>query len=574
MTCREPLQIINHETGYRIHFELNSFTHDYGTGITDWSYQSVFTELDPTNLKQKNSWEEKRKEVYKVSLTSFIKSLYNNSLMHDGFVLADFSLNADPANPFRLSPLSQNDILSAVSADNSKTLDLSNRQLLLVCYGRPVTDADISNLERSQYPGGQYSTSYSSIPGSGSGIGASASYRPGEQLDNNGLHRNLLVGKTVRIFSDGSFDGLSMAPVNQTSSSPLMGLSMKLPLEYFPEESVLLADATAENTFDINDIAQYFDTQMDIFPQEKIHLHTDRNFYVPGERIFFRAYVADADTHQPSKQNRYVYVELINSNDSLVDRVMIRPADERIGNGLFHGYLFLSEIIPEGNYTLRAYTKYMENLGDDYFFKKNIRIGNIKDNYELKIMNYENEPSGGNRKNDLAGAGLAFAQNDFEVSFFPEGGNLIEGVMCKIAFKALNRNGTPATVTGEIVDETGKVITSIQTCHAGMGVFACLPERGKRYYLKCRNESGIEKQFRLPQSHPRAYALSVTRKDGIVSVVIHKSPYSLLFPAFSLHIAGERYSISHPGIAHMSPSLFRKQNYRQALFSLFCSTGR
>jgi len=509
------------------------------------------------------TWEKKRREIYHITLAKFIRSLYhnkNNSLHSEGFVLASLHKNLDPdkqasstffTGKFLHSNIGQNDsysisllnadsLLSEVSTDKSRKFTLSDKQVLLVCYGRPVTGQDLNEFQYAE----------------------NSAF-----LNNQALTMCLLHGSSIRIYPDGTYaDNLQIIPVNTPNT--IVKLNKILPLDYIPEELVLTA---MENEFSLlsDSISRLLEMQLQVFPQEKLHLHTDRDIYIPGEKIWFKAYLADAATHQPSAGSRYVYVELISPADSLVSRVMLRPE-----NGLFYGNIFLADMIPEGNYTLRAYTKYMENLGDDYFFKKNIRIGNIKNNYELKITNYENEPSGGNRKNDLAGAGPALDQNNYDVSFFPEGGNLVEGVICKIAFKALNRNGTPATVTGEIVDETGMVITSIQTCHAGMGVFACLPERGKRYYLNCRDGNGIEKKFKLPQSHPRAYALSVTRKDGIVSVVIHKSPYSLLFPAFSLHIAGERYSISHPGIAHMSPSLFRKQNYRQALFSLFCSTGR
>ena len=112
--------------------------------------------------------------------------------------------------------------------------------------------------------------------------------------------------------------------------------------------------------------------QLSVFPQEKIHVHTDRTMYVPGEKIWFKAYVVDAFSHLSPTYSQYVYVELINASDSLVHRVMV-SGDE---NGLFHGYFMLPNIA-EGDYTLRAYTRYLDNLGDDYFFKKNIRIGSI-----------------------------------------------------------------------------------------------------------------------------------------------------------------------------------------------------
>ena len=110
-------------------------------------------------------------------------------------------------------------------------------------------------------------------------------------------------------------------------------------------------------------------TQLGVFPQEKIHLHTDRDYYVPGERIWLKAYVVDALTHLFPTYSRYVYIELINSGDSLISRVMLRPE-----NDMFYGHIFLSEIMPEGNYTLRAYTLYMENLGDGYFFNPHCNL--------------------------------------------------------------------------------------------------------------------------------------------------------------------------------------------------------
>ncbi|MDR3142294.1 MAG: TonB-dependent receptor plug domain-containing protein [Tannerellaceae bacterium] len=247
-------------------------------------------------------------------------------------------------------------------------------------------------------------------------------------------------------------------------------------------------------------------TQLNVFPQEKIHLHTDRNFYVPGERIHFRAYVTDAATHTFPTFSRYVYVELIDARDSLINRAMIRPAEEK----LFYGDLFLSEIIPEGNYTLRAYTRYMENLGDDYFFKKNIWIGNLAS--DVKQSPQATQISGNKMEDD-----------DFDISFFPEGGNLIEGVFCKVAFKALNRNGYPETVSGEITDGQGAALTSVQSFHAGMGVFNFVPELGKRYFLKCRNENGLAKQFELPPAYPHARTLTVAQRNKTFTVGVLKA---------------------------------------------------
>jgi len=67
----------------------------------------------------------------------------------------------------------------------------------------------------------------------------------------------------------------------------------------------------AQEKFTANAIQDSMIRQLNIFPQEKIHLHTDRTMYVPGEKIWFKAYVVDAFTHQFPTFSQYVYVELI-----------------------------------------------------------------------------------------------------------------------------------------------------------------------------------------------------------------------------------------------------------------------
>ena len=143
--------------------------------------------------------------------------------------------------------------------------------------------------------------------------------------------------------------------------------------------------------------------QLEACPQEKVHLYTDHDFYGPSEKICLKAYVADTVTHQHSMQSRCEYVELISPMDMLVNRVMIRPTE----SGLFHGNLQLTKMIPKGYYTIRAYTRHMENLGDDRLFKKNIRIGNLS---TAKVQVRETATQ--SRRSQRA------RRDDFYVSFF------------------------------------------------------------------------------------------------------------------------------------------------------------
>ncbi|MDR2232387.1 MAG: hypothetical protein LBE56_04590, partial [Tannerella sp.] len=114
-------------------------------------------------------------------------------------------------------------------------------------------------------------------------------------------------------------------------------------------------------------------------------------------------------------------------------------------------------------------------------------------------------------------------QQDFDVSFFPEGGNLSEGVVCRVAFKALNQDGTAASVTGKLIDEQGVEISAAETFYAGMGAFSYIPEAGKRYYFRCRNANGVEKRFELPQPQSDGCLLNAFMRGDKWVISLQKS---------------------------------------------------
>ncbi len=106
-------------------------------------------------------------------------------------------------------------------------------------------------------------------------------------------------------------------------------------------------------------------------PQEKVYLQTDKPYYNAGEDLWFKGYLLNATTHATNTPSRYLYVELIDDADSVVSRVKIRK--DSLG---FSGFIKLNTKLIPGFYNLRAFTYWMQNAGADYFFRKNIYIGN------------------------------------------------------------------------------------------------------------------------------------------------------------------------------------------------------
>ena len=230
--------------------------------------------------------------------------------------------------------------------------------------------------------------------------------------------------------------------------------------------------------------------QLELFPQEKIFLHTDKPYYMAGDTLWFRAHVVDASTHAPADASRYVYVDFRCVDKPPVGTAAPAAQHYRIleRDGVYAGYIPLPMTLESGNYELTAYTHFMRNLSHDYFFRQSVYVSAYGQRYA---------------------PGKQASAADYDVTFHPEGGYLIEGVRSTAGFKALREDGTSVGITGHIVDETGREVARFASQHAGMGKCTFTPEAGHRYTAICRDAAGTERRVRLPEAQSRACVLQV-----------------------------------------------------------------
>ncbi|NNU33971.1 hypothetical protein HK413_07050 [Mucilaginibacter sp. S1162] len=106
-------------------------------------------------------------------------------------------------------------------------------------------------------------------------------------------------------------------------------------------------------------------------PVEKVYLHTDKPYYNIGDTLWFKAYLLDGVNLTASKLSGLLYVELDDDSTQMVRRISIL-----IKEGLGWGQIPLTKaIFHEGGYTLRAYTNWMQNFGEDYVFSRRFYLG-------------------------------------------------------------------------------------------------------------------------------------------------------------------------------------------------------
>ena len=358
--------------------------------------------------------------------------------------------------------------------------------------------------------------------------------------------------------------------------------------------------------FDKDSLTSRFLSQLSIFPQEKVYLHTDKGTYLAGDTLWFRSYIVDAALHKPLC-DKYIYVELVNPLDSIISQALVRS-----DNGIYQGYLSLARELADGEYTLRAYSRYMLKNANECIFRRPIRIVTVSWNrVGMKSLSHNNsktpdlaltfttgdklmmliqaEMSPMNRsdlslklsdikngftiewdKNDWKGntswllsmkdtddnvyrryLPVSTRNEDYDVTFYPEGGYLLNGQDCRIAFKAMGHTGNAADISLDIVDETGEVVSSARTLHEGMGLFVLTPEAGKSYIAKCEDEFGRNKTFKLPAVDTKAlYGLRVdTQRENfhisLLSVAdVSVEPLYLVAHVRGIIIASEEWKES------------------------------
>ena len=325
--------------------------------------------------------------------------------------------------------------------------------------------------------------------------------------------------------------------------------------------------------------------QLNMYPKEKLHVHIDRSCYLPGDTLWFKAYMVNASSHIPIRLSRYVYVELVNPENETIDRVKIRP-DEM---NQFHGYIPIPENLAGGNYSLLAYTRYMLFEENQPVFKRDVCIAlasnwetaHLKANIlsphgeitgaqlqlwdnsqkqiplkrvkavcnkgkpvsaklydegkiELRIQN-EKVTSEACMRIDMTDirnnvfrqyAAISTGTEDYDVTFYPEGGYLLEGTPCRTAYKVLDVSGNSIAATLQLMDEQGNVMATSETLHSGMGVFTFTPESGKRYIVQTFNKQGVKKVFELPPVQSSAYGIVIKDHQEDMQISINSALHS------------------------------------------------
>ena len=304
------------------------------------------------------------------------------------------------------------------------------------------------------------------------------------------------------------------------------------------------------------------------------HLQTDKPIYKVGETVYIRAIVLDAHTHKPCDDPRLnirlsikgpkgdqMFQQQAPAKDSTLGLSWKIPKETAGGtykiktespSGLFppsertfeirayrpphhdidivflkNGYGPGEDVqasvqmerslggVPEG-----AELQAIARVDGQEVYRENLSVpasGRLNLQFSLPKQIKHGEGSLNLQLNDAGqvsfrGKDIPILLHHFKISFYPEGGDLVQGLASRVYFQAYQKDGKPADFKGHLVDEQGQRLQgSIETQHEGRGVFNYTPEQ-KKVYLKIDEPSGIKAIYALPA--PKASGVSLKNITG------------------------------------------------------------
>src|SRR5882724_3593875 len=162
-------------------------------------------------------------------------------------------------------------------------------------------------------------------------------------------------------------------------------------------------------------------TYADQYEQERVHIHFDKDAYLPGETIWMKAYILSGS--KPSNLSRNIYFDWTDINGNLLLH-SVSPVMEGVSTSSF---TLPSSFAIIGNAVhIKAYTQWMLNFDSSFLFNKNIAVLSSCD------------------------GSISPDRHVVNIEFFLEGGDLINGMASVVAFEVMDQRGRPINVKGVI----------------------------------------------------------------------------------------------------------------------------
>lgn len=326
---------------------------------------------------------------------------------------------------------------------------------------------------------------------------------------------SFLLSKTGRFIIGSNGQLINKNEIEESGYWTNYRIATMLPIDY--QSSVTLG---ARGLYR-NPILDQLQTYRTTNTPEKVYLHLNKGFYTNRENMWFKAYLVNGVNHRPVTSSDIVYVELIDPNN---EKIKTWRLHRKLG---LHGDFQWTRNNDEGTYRLRAYTNYMRNQGEEYFYEEAFQVLNFLPENEVTATDSENVQNTGKKA------------PSYRIEFFPEGGDLVANLPSTVCFSVRDSFGRGQDASGQLLDETGAFLSAIKTSHDGLGVFKFTPKKGKQYFVKVQ-VGPQQVEASLPEMQKQGFSLHCnTTLTEDLYINIYASDTSALKKAYLVgHLRG------------------------------------
>lgn len=391
----------------------------------------------------------------------------------------------------------------------------------------------------------------------------------------------------------------------------------------------------------INTVVERVQKYLGVYPVEKVHLHFDKPYYAVGDTLWFKTYLyTNQLEYDPSK---IAYVDIINGRDSLIQTLRI-PLKNNGGEGFYvldpqvikqDNYRFRAYTKWMMNFDVNYLFNKIITVGDAINKKLGSEITYATDGNKTKATIQFRDSNGGllarkkltwetidgwdpfdkgkGETDDLGRATISFSAKekelfkkgrlivkidgesamvgdfplknalaDYDVQFFPEGGELLAGVDKKIAFKAIDSHGKSVRVKGKIINAKKSTVVEFEDLGLGMGYTNFVPAANEAYKAIV-TINGQERTYDLPtvksdginvtlkNSSADAVQLEIVTSDTYLSK-IQDHPYYIFGQMNGHLIYGAQVTIKNPSTVISVPAKEMPNGLMQ--FTLMTASGK
>jgi hypothetical protein len=347
-TASEPIIVQNEALGYTVTYILSKFT----SRKDEYSIlgKVKFEEMKTFDPRIEQRWTQNRWQAYRGSQRHFLRSIIENKVRGNGFRV--YVEKITPETRPRTAVFEKelgNSIEPYDTTARRVTYDPRTR-LLTIDFREPKIEV-------------HYLKTVSPI----------------KSYDDVNFPVSWLEMKSglIKTDSTGSFFG----PDNTVSSGYMSALRVgdMLPNDFQPGQTSSLLKHDRQPS-DLGDM------------RERVYITTDKAYYYRGDVIWFAGQLHYGNPSRADTLSKVLYVELINSGKQIVEGKSYFINDGRV-NGDFN----LPDSLAPGDYYLRAYTNWMRNFGEKFFYVKPVRVLTLSEHVlgpQQKLMEKMPDDSG------------------------------------------------------------------------------------------------------------------------------------------------------------------------------------